>query len=146
MANRPEAADHYRSIRQRFRQIDPLLRVVANPGTYTRPEYLDTADTLVTFEGSARGFAGYKPQAAMPWIAGHAPRRFAAMVYDVHDAAAGREALSRATRSGAGSVYITDQKMPNPYLGLPPYWADQVAAVRAMNEPRKAAEGPPSRP
>ena len=68
------------------------------------------------------------------------------MVYDVRDAAAGREALSRATRSGAGSVYITDQKMPNPYLGLPPYWADQVAAVRAMNEPRKPAEAPPSRP
>ena len=146
MANRPEAVDHYRSIRQRIRQIDPLLRVVANPGTYTRPEYLDTADTLVTFEGSARDFAGYNPQAAMPWIAGHPPRRFAAMVYDVRDAAAGREALSRATRSGAGSVYITDQKMPNPYLGLPPYWADQVAAVRAMNEPRKPAEAPPSRP
>ncbi len=146
MANRPESVDHYRSIRQRIRQIDPLLRVVANPGTYTRPEYLETADALVTFEGSAKDFADYNPRAATPWIVGQPPRRFAAMVYDVRDAAAGRDALSRATRAGAGSVYVTDQKMPNPYLGLPPYWADQVAAIRSMNETRKAAEAPPSRP
>ena len=134
MANKPEFVDHFRAVRRLIREIDPRLRVVGNPGTYTLPEYLETADMLVTFEGSARDFAGYDPRAAMPWTAGHPPHRFAAIVYDVKTPSAGRDTLSRAIRAGAGSVYVTDQKMPNPYLGLPPYWADQVAAVRAMNE------------
>ena len=134
MANKPEFVDHFRAVRRLIREIDPRLKVVGNPGTYTLPEYLDTADTLVTFEGSVRDFAGYDPRAAMPWTAGHPPHRFAAIVYDVKTPSACRDTLARAIRTGAGSVYVTDQKMPNPYLGLPPYWADQVAAVRAMND------------
>ena len=147
MANTPEAVDHYRSIRRLIRRADPRYKVVGNPGTpHTLPEYLDAADTLVTFEGSARAFAAYDPHAAAPWTAGHPPGRFAAIIYGVDKAAAGRAVLSRARRTGAGSVYITDQKMPNPYLGLPPYWADEAAAVRAMNQPRKPADGPTTAP
>ncbi len=137
MANTPEAVDHYRSIRRLIRRADSRYKVVGNPGTpHTLPEYLDAADTLVTFEGSARAFAAYDPHAAAPWTAGHPPDRFAAIIYGVDKTAAGCAILSRARRTGAGSVYITDQKMPNPYLGLPIYWADEAAAVRAINQPR----------
>jgi Spherulation-specific family 4 len=146
MANTPEAVDHYRSIRRLIRRADSRYKVVGNPGTYTRPEYLDAADTLVTFEGSARAFAAYNPHAAAPWIAGYPPDRFAAIIYGVDEAAAGRAALSRAKRTGAGSVFITDQEMPNPYLALPPYWADEAAAVRAINQPRKPEDIPPPAP
>jgi hypothetical protein len=149
MANTPEAVGHYRSIRWLIRRIDPRFRVVGNPGTlHTLPEYLDAADTLVIFEGSARAFAAYDPQAsAAPWIAGHPPGRFAAIVYGVGSAPAARDALVRARRTGAGSVYVTDQKMPNPYLGLPPYWAEEAAAIRAMNEPpHPAPEKPQASP
>jgi Spherulation-specific family 4 len=134
MSNRPKDVDHYRSIRRLVREIAPGLRVVGNPGTSTLPEYLETADTLVTFEGPARQFAGYDPRAAAPWITDHSPGRFAAIVYDARTLDAYHDALSRAVRSGAGRVYITDQKMPNPYLGLPLDWPDRVAAVRALNE------------
>jgi hypothetical protein len=134
MANTPEAIDYYRSLRRLIQEIDPRLAVVGNPGTpYTRPEYLDAADTLVTFEGSARAFASYDPAAVSPWIGGDARGRSAAIVYAVTDAAAVRDALARTLETGSGSVYITDQKMPNPYLGLPPYWAELVAAIRAAN-------------
>jgi len=145
MANTLGAVDYYRAIRRLVREIDPRFKVVGNPGTYTLQEYLDTADTLVTFEGPARDFAGYDPRTARPWTAGHPARRFAAIVYGVPTPSDGSVALSRAIRSGAGSIYITDQKMPNPYLGLPPYWADQVAAVRAMNGPHEPADAGPSR-
>jgi hypothetical protein len=140
MSNRPEDLAYYRSIREAVRKLDPRLRLVANPGTSTRSDYLETADTLVTFEGSARDFAGHDPRAAMPWSVAQPARRFAAIVYDVPGRADALAAISRAVRSGAGSVYITDQGMPNPYLSLPPYWAEQVAAVRARNESR-----PPSK-
>ena len=134
MANTPEALEHYRSIRRLIRQFDPMLKVVGNPGTSTRPEYLDAADTLVIFEGSVQTFAANDPQKAAPWIVGQPPDRFAMIIYDVPTASAGRDALSRAKWAGAGSAYITDQKMPNPYRGLPPYWADEIATFRAMNQ------------
>jgi hypothetical protein len=133
MANTTEAIDYYRSIRRLIRQIDPRLSVVGNPGTATRPEYLETADTLVTFEGSARTFAAYDPDAVAPWTAGHSRRRFAAIIYEVATAPTGRDTMVRARRNGSGSVYVTDRTMPNPYLGLPRYWADLVAAIRARN-------------
>jgi hypothetical protein len=137
MANTREAVSFYRSIRRLIRRIDPRLKVVGNPGTpHTLPEYLDTADTLVTFEGSARSFAAYGPRSAAPWTAEQSPDRFAVIVYDVGTPSAGRDALARAKSTGAGSVYVTDQQMPNPYLGLPRYWPDLVAAVRSMNPPR----------
>jgi hypothetical protein len=142
MANTPEAIDYYRSIRRLIRQLDPRLTVVGNPGTLTLPAYLDAADTLVTFEGSARSFAAYDPRAAAPWTAGHPPGRFAAIVYGAGSPSAVRDALSRARQNGAGSVYVTDRTMPNPYLGLPPYWSDQVAAIRALNEPQQPSAGP----
>ena len=66
MANTPEAVEHYRSIRRLIRQFDPVLKVVGNPGTSTRPEYLDAADTLVIFEGSVQTFAANDPQKAAP--------------------------------------------------------------------------------
>jgi hypothetical protein len=134
MANTPEAVDYYRSIRRLIRRIDPRLAVVGNPGTGTLPEYFDVADRLVTFEGSARTFAAYDPQALSPRTAGTPPGRFAAIIHGVADVSAGRDTLARALQTGSGAVYVTDQRMPNPYLGLPPYWADLVAAIRAMNE------------
>ena len=134
MANTPEAVEHYRSIRRLIRQIDPMLKVVGNPGTSTRPEYLDAADNLVIFEGSVQTFVANDPQKAAPWIAGHPSDRFAVIIYAVPDAAAARDALSRVKWAGAGSAYITEQKMPNPYRGLPTYWADEVATFRAMNQ------------
>jgi hypothetical protein len=140
MANTPGAVDYYRSLRRLIREINPRLSVVGNPGTpYTRPEYLDAADTLVTFEGSARTFASYDPAAVSPWIAGEARGRSAAIVYGATGAAAVRDALERALETGSGSVYVTDQTMPNPYLGLPPYWAELVAAIRAANAPAETA-------
>jgi hypothetical protein len=143
MANTAEAVDFYRSIRRLIGGIDPRLKVVGNPGTpYTLPEYLDAADTLVTFEGSARSVTAYDPQEVASWTDGQPPDRFAVIVYGVGTPAAGRDALTRARSSGAGSVYITDQQMPNPYLGLPPYWDDLLAAIRAMNAPAGDAESP----
>ena len=139
MANSPEMVDHHRSIRELIHRIDPDMRVVGNPGTSTRPEYLDTADTLLIFEGSAKQFDRADPRKAMPWMADHPPHRFAVIVYEVRPTTM-RESLKRMNRSGASAVFLTDQTMPNPYLGLPPYWSDQVEAVRAIQQPAEPAK------
>lgn len=142
MSNRADALDYYRAIRRTIREIDPRLRVVGNPGTSTEAGYLDAADTLVAFEGTARRFAGFDPRRSMPWAAGHTPGRFAVVVHDVKTAAAARDVFSRATRAGAGWVYMTDQALPNPYLGLPRDWDDLVAAARALNQPSPPKPAP----
>jgi hypothetical protein len=142
MANTPAAVDYYLSVRSLIRRIDPRLAVVGNPGSPTLPAYLDAADTLVTFEGSARIFADSEPRRAAPWIADKSPGRFGVIVHGVATVGAARDALARTRKIGSGSVYITDQEMPNPYLGLPVYWPDLVAAIRASNAFSGASDGP----
>ena len=56
--------------------------------------------------------------------------RFANIVYGVSSDAGLRRALGKTRQSNAGSIFITDGRMPNPYNGLPPYWAQEVAAIQ----------------
>ena len=48
-----------------------------------------------------------------------------------HRGNAGRNATSddKGRRSRAGWVFITNRKMPNPYDGLPDYWAEEIEDV-----------------
>ena len=119
MANTPQAVEHYRSIRRLIRQIDPMLKVVGNPGTSTRSEYLDAADTLVIFEGSVQTFVANDPHKAAPWIAGQQPDRFAIIIYDVPTASSGRDALSRAKWAGAARPTSPTRRCPIPTGAYP---------------------------
>src|SRR5205807_1224352 len=41
--------------------------------------------------------------------------------------------LGKAIQLNAGSVYLTDQNLPNPYAQLPSYWDQEVAAIQAAD-------------
>jgi hypothetical protein len=130
--------------------LNPSFKVVGNPGTpYTLPDYLKAVDTLVIFEGSAAAYAKYRPMGPAPWVANYPSGRFANLVYAVNDAKGMHQALGEARKTNAGSVFITNDTLPNPYRGLPSYWNEELAAVAALDvrppTPASARDGPTAR-
>src|SRR5262249_7595897 len=47
-------------------------------------------------------------------------------------------------KKNAGSVFITDERLPNPYRGLPRYWTEELAAIAALDLPAPSAPAFPS--
>jgi hypothetical protein len=68
-----------------------------------------------------------------PWFLEYRPRRFANLIYDVPTADDMEAALDKAIQFNAGYIYLTDDLLPNPWDTLPPYWEEQVEAIRAFN-------------
>jgi hypothetical protein len=132
MANTLEKFPYYEKLYHSIKKLDSDFKVVGNPGMpYTVENYLGAADTLVIFEGTGAAYAHFKPFITAPWVANHPPNRFANIVYALKSTAELHRAFVAARRTNAGSVFITDGGLPNPYAGLPHYWVQQVAALRA---------------
>jgi hypothetical protein len=132
MAVDQENRSYYEKIYQFIKAMDSDFKVIGNPGMpYTLEGYLVAADTLVIFEGTDTAYADFQPLAIAPWVANYPPDRFANIVYGVRSDTNLHRALGKARQSNAGSIFITDGGLPNPYAGLPFYWAREVAAIRA---------------
>ena len=50
-------------------------------------------------------------------------------------------AVLKAIATNAGYVYVTDELLPNPYAGLPAYWAEEVEVI-ALSNGRFTYDGP----
>ncbi len=100
-------------------------RAILNPGTYPDRAYVELADLVVTFEGSAADYAS----ATVPkWADRYAPTKFWHLVYATPaDQATATFARSRTLR--AGYVYVTSGVLPDPWGALPPYWGDELSAT-----------------
>jgi hypothetical protein len=104
---------------------------VLNPGTATSECYVAAADILVTFEDF---YANYIHSYSAPaWVARYPPDRFWQIVYGAPNATAMSHAVALSKARGAGYVYVTPERVPNPYGGLPrvEYWQDELADVAA---------------
>jgi len=132
MSNDTAHLGYYQSLHDYIRGLDGSGFIVGNPGTQTAPDYLATADVLVTFESPAAEYAGYEADA---WTQTQDASRFAHLVYEVPDAAAMQAVIARARAMNVGHVYVTDDDISNPWDTLPSYWAAQTAAVAAVPEP-----------
>ncbi|MCX7010959.1 MAG: spherulation-specific family 4 protein [Candidatus Sumerlaeota bacterium] len=119
---------YYADLYAYIKSKNPNYRVVANPGTNTREEYLSrkTADVLVLYE-DPKGYETYSPDA---WVAQYPRERFCHLVYNIPDAAGMRHAIDLAWRRNVGMVYVTDDNLPNPWDTLPPYWAEEARTVK----------------
>lgn len=141
MANDGSAASvgYYASLYDYMKALNPSHRVIGNPGTNTQEVYLarPTADALVVFEGDARAYRRYTPDA---WAAAYPASRFGHLLYGVNDWHAARSALDTAARRNAGLVYVTDDRLdPNPWDALPSYWSALVREVCLRNGGSTAA-------
>jgi hypothetical protein len=134
MANTKERLPYYETLYQYVKGYNVHYKVIGNPGMpYTLERYLDAADTLVTFEGSVAVYGDFRPMATAPWVAHYPRERFANIVYAATSKNDLIQALDQAGQNHAGAVFITDGTLPNPYRGLPAYWGQEVAAIRARD-------------
>jgi hypothetical protein len=104
---------------------------ILNPGTATSRCYASAADILVTFEGS---YSQYLHSYSEPaWVAQYPPSRFWQIIYDAPTAAALNHAVTLSRGRRVGYLYVTRERLPNPYGSLPRvrYWGEELADVGA---------------
>ena len=102
--------------------------VMLNPGVVPDPTYVEAADAIVTFEGSA---ASYGDASFPRWTADLPDRAIAHLVYAT-TAAEQAAIVQRAHQLGAGSIFVTDDALSNPYDSLPSYYELERSQLRAM--------------
>ncbi len=104
---------------------------VINPGTLTHESYMAAADIVVTFEGT---YAAYLSRYSAPgWIRRYAPSRFWHLVHSTPGVRDMQNAVRLSKERRAGWVYVTTDRMPNPWDTLPDsqYWDAELQAVAA---------------
>jgi hypothetical protein len=106
--------------------------VMLNPGAVPAEGYMNFADIINIFEDDAASYDSFTPPS---WVSDYSPSRFSNIVYGVQGESAMQGVLSRSESLGAGYVYITNGNLPNPYNGLPSYWADETALINQECEP-----------
>jgi len=132
---------YYAELYDYIRRLKPAYHVTGNPGTFTQEIYITrpTADTVVTFEDGT-GYAQYQPSA---WNRRHPAHRFCHLLHSRALAADTTNAIALAQQRNAGFLYVTDDRLPNPWDRLPEDWEVLVSGIESAN--RSAAEGTPPR-
>jgi hypothetical protein len=151
----PGAHAYYGQIYSYIKGLSPGLHVVANPGIPFPPVdgFVDVADTLTVFEGPLRNadpsgasfeaFPDAGPYQGLPlWFRNVPGGKIDNIVFDVPTVADMFAALDKAISNNAGYVYLTNDTLPNPYDTLPPFWDQEVAAIRANNTSATAVPEP----
>ena len=134
MANVQDKVSYYQELYNFIKQLRSDFKVIGNPGMpYTLEGYLAAADALVLFEGTLAAYGDFKPMAIAPWAENYPADRFVNIVYGATSESDLSRAIERSVGAHAASVFITDGAMPNPYQGLPRYWARELALIRTRN-------------
>ena len=103
---------------------------VTNPGTVCAEEYFSkqVADTICIVE-KGEGLEKYTPPV---WAAKYSLARFYGLAYAVAKPAGMQTSLKAAPKKHLGYVFVTDDKLPNPWDTLPPYWDAEVNLVKTL--------------
>ena len=122
-----EVADWYSFLNQYVKRPHGGSMTVLNPGAMVPQCYENTADVLVTFEGSYSSYYGENPNTALNfadpgWVPSD-PDKFWHIIYDV-SAAQVADVIFASQARHAGYVYVTDDVLANPYDTIPnsTYW------------------------
>jgi len=112
---------------------------VGNPGINTLASYLarPTVDALVTFENNT----GYPQYVAIRGLKLKPSTAFSHLCYDVPGADTMTNYVRLALTRNAGYIYVTDDRLSNPWDTLPSYWMAEVGLVESIN--RQAASNQP---
>ena len=139
-------SDTYADVNQYTKRYHPGAMTVLNPGTVVPQCYENSADTLLTYEGSYAGYFGNEANAALNYQPlGWTPSD-PSKIWNIisNPPAAGITAVAQAAQSrDVGYVEITDDVQPNPYDQQPDdaYWSAEQNAV-AGGTPRVANATP----
>jgi hypothetical protein len=130
-------ADQYRTLTAFVQQSHPGAITALNPGTAVGACFKNSADVLVTFEGSYADYTG-SPRSSteafqpLTWSP-HDPDKIWHIIYGVTSQYQLMRALSLSKARSAGYVYVTSAVPPDPFdtLPAPPYWSDELHAISA---------------
>jgi hypothetical protein len=123
---------YYAKLRDHARQRVKGALIITNPGAMCDREYFvqGVADVICVVAGF-QAFSRFAP----PELLGQfSATRFAALVYDVPDAAAMQKVVKEARQRRIGHLFVGDSPQgANPYEKLPAYWdrlVEEVAKAR----------------
>ncbi|MEO6122962.1 MAG: spherulation-specific family 4 protein [Ilumatobacteraceae bacterium] len=123
---------YYVPLREHLKSHDAGTMIVLNPGVAVPRCFLDVADVLVDFEGSALTYvASDTPE----WRAEYDSARFWHIVYDVAGPMVD-EVLAAAARQRAGWLFVTDQALDGGGPGR--YLYDRMPDPAIVNHLRNA--------
>jgi len=127
-----EKLDYYRDIYNHVKSINADWKVVGNPGTDTLEQYLTwpTADQFVIFENFGSAYAG---DSTASWVFDYQRTHFAHLIHSEPSSATMLNDLNLAVARNAGSIYITNDVLGNPWDQLPTYWQAEVDAIEQIN-------------
>jgi len=104
------------------------LQIAFNPGqAQIDPHFMNLAHHVVTFEGS---YVDYQIAVMPTWTRSFPAKKFWHMIYDAPDLTAFQQTLNLTRKNNAGVVFITNDKLPNPYDEVPPYWSQEIKLLQ----------------
>jgi hypothetical protein len=123
---------YYKKLADYIHGAHPGAQVWLNPGVYPADQkYMSIGDVVMVFEGS---YEQYVTAQVPAWVQHYPAAKFLNTIF----AAPGNvlnNTLELAKQRHAGHIYVTDLvdagKNPNPYQGLPSYWAAEDAEATA---------------
>lgn len=119
--------NYYRELYRYIKTKQPSATVTINPGDATEECYARVADIIMNFEGSYEKYQKWKPAG---WEAKYEPNRFWHAIYNTPQT--GVDKVVRLSRQkNAGWIYITPDRMNNPWDTLPnrSYWQHELNQV-----------------
>jgi hypothetical protein len=124
--------NYYATLFQYIKTKDAKLSITGNPGTNTREEYLarPATEAVVIFEDGT-GYDSFIPSS---WVTNHLARQFVHLAYNVTNASTMSNYVSLAVSRNAGWVYVTNDKLSNPWDTLPSYWTNEVNFIQVLNQ------------
>jgi len=124
--------DYYRDIYNYMKGINPAWELTGNPGTNTLEQYLTwpTADRLIITENFGANYASFTPAA---WVDDYQRSQFGNLIHAEPSSSSMEAQLLQAIANNAGSIYITDDVLPNPWDTLPSYWQAKIDAIEMLN-------------
>ena len=112
-----ELAAHVRS--------DLGMTLAVNPGSHPDEVYAWLADVVVTFEGDADAYLALESPA---WVEYYPPDHFWHLVHSSSEAQL-QQVLELARSRRAGTIYVTDRGLDNPWDVAASYWETERDAV-----------------
>ena len=103
--------------------------VALNPGVVPSTQsYMQIADLVVTFEGTYETYV--KATVPAPWMSAYPATKFWHLVHAVPaTSAAHANAIRLSELRNAGSIYMTDDKLPNPWDSLPGFFTSELSLM-----------------
>lgn len=119
-------AEYYTAAHEKI----PGALVVNNPGVPCAEQYVNqpAADMFCIFEHH-QGYYQFHPPA---WTRTHPKGKFLALGYAETDAEGMRKFVKKTAADGIGNVFVTEDKLPNPWDSMPKYWDAELDAVKAL--------------